>query len=148
MNYTIRQTAEITGLSADTLRYYEKEGVISPKRCENGYRYYDEYDISALKYIIVMKYAHFSLSEIKGMEELQTRARGTQCNEIAKRILGAKANELRQVIQNYQKTVTLFEEILQMIESADAYDQNKDQINGLIEHIFHNISNQETGETK
>jgi len=144
MNYTIRQTAEITGLSADTLRYYEKEGVISPKRSENGYRYYDENDIAALKYIVVMKYAHFTLSEIKSMEELQTRARGTQCNEIAKQILSTKANELRQAVLNFQKTVMLFEEILQMIESADAFYNNKDRINGLIEHIFHDISNKET----
>ena len=144
MNYTIKQTSEITGLSADTLRYYEKEGVISPKRSENGYRYYDENDIAALKYIVVMKYAHFSLSEIKSMEELQTHAQGTQCNEIARQILSTKADELRQAILNFQKTVMLFEEILQMIESADAFYKNKDRVNGLIEHIFNDISNKET----
>ena len=144
MNYTVKQAAKITGLSADTLRYYEKEGVISPKRRENGYRYYDENDIVALKYIVVMKYAHFTLSEIKSMEDVQARAQGTQCNEIAKQILSTKADEMRQAIHNFQKTVILFEEILQMIENADAFYHNQDKINELIEFIFNDISKKET----
>ncbi len=140
MNYTIKQTTDITGLSADTLRYYEKEGVISPGRHENKYRYYDENDIAALKHMVVMKYAHFTLSEIKSMEELQTHEQGTSCNEIAKRILNTKVLELSQAILNYQKIVMLFEELLPMIESADVFYQNKDKINGFIEQIFDDIT--------
>lgn len=146
MNYTIKQTARITGLSTDTLRYYEKEGVIAPKRCENGYRYYDENDIAALKYIVVMKYAHFTLSEMKSMEELQKREPGVHCNEIAKQILSGKADQLRKAILNYQKIEMLFGEILPMIENADAFYANKDKINGMIEHIFNDIANKETRE--
>ena len=139
MNYSIKQTAEITGLSADTLRYYEKEGVISSKRYENGYRYYDDNDIAALKHIVVMKYAHFTLAEIKSMEELQTRGQGAQCNEIAKRILNAKVAELNQAIFNYKKIIVLFEKLLPMVESADAYYSNVNQINELINQIFNDI---------
>ncbi len=145
MRYTIEQTAIITGLSADTLRYYEKEGVIAPKRRENGYRCYDETDIAALKYIVVMKYAHFTLSEIKSMEELQTRDPSGRCNEIAKQILSAKENELRQAISTYQRIVMLFEEILPMIEDADAFHTNQDKINGMIERIFIDISTEKRG---
>lgn len=146
MNYTIRQTAKLTGLSADTLRYYEREGMIAPKRFENGYRYYDENDMAALKYIVVMKYAHFTLSEMKSMEELQTREPGAQCNEIAKQILSKKADELRKAILNYQKIEMLFGEILPMIENVDAFYANKDKINEMIEHIFNDIANKETRE--
>ena len=32
----------MTGLTRDTLRFYEKKGVIAAKRRENGYRYYTE----------------------------------------------------------------------------------------------------------
>ena len=52
MGFTIKQAQEITGLSADTLRYYEKESIISAGRGDNGYRYYDELDIGLLKYIV------------------------------------------------------------------------------------------------
>ena len=140
MNYSIKQTTEITGLSADTLRYYEKECVIAPKRRENGYRCYDENDIIALKYIVVMKYAHFTLYEIKSMEELQTREPGGRCNEIAKQILNAKFAELNQVILNYQKIAMLFEELLPMVESSDAYYSNREKISTFIEQIFDDIS--------
>jgi DNA-binding transcriptional MerR regulator len=139
MKFTIKQAAKMTGLSADTLRYYEKGGVISPKRGENGYRYYDENDIAALKHIIVMKYAHFSLAEIKSMEELQTCEPNSQCNEIAKRILNAKVTELTQAIHNYQKIITLMEALLSMAESIDAYHNNENRINEFIEQIFNDI---------
>ena len=83
MEWTIKQTSYITGLSTDTLRYYEKEGMVSPKRHENGYRYYDQQDIAILKNIVVMKYAHFSLAEMKSMEDLYVQNPGTACNESA-----------------------------------------------------------------
>ena len=140
MDYTIKQAAELTGLSTDTLRYYEKEGVIAPKRRENGHRCYDENDITALKYIVVMKYAHFTLAEIKSMEELQNREPGVRCNEIAKQILNAKFAELNQVILNYQKIAMLFEELLPMVDSSDEYYSNKDRLSTFIEQIFDDIS--------
>lgn len=42
--YRIGEMAEMTGLTRDTLRFYEKKGVIAAKRRENGYRYYTEQD--------------------------------------------------------------------------------------------------------
>ena len=54
MRWTIKQVTEMMGISAELLRYYEKEGIISQNRLENRYRYYDDDDISILKLIIVM----------------------------------------------------------------------------------------------
>jgi DNA-binding transcriptional MerR regulator len=139
MKRTIRQTTAATGLSGDTLRYYEKEGMISPKRHENGYRYYDEHDIMILKNIVVMKYAHFTLAEMKSMEELYTREPNSECNEICKRILNAKIAELKQAIFNYQKIVKLMEALLPMVESSDAYHSNEKRIDEFIDQIFADI---------
>jgi len=139
MELTIGQTTEITGLSADTLRYYEKEGMISPKRHENGYRYYDENDIAILKNIVVLKYAHFTLSEMKSMEEIYAREVNVECNEISKRILNAKITELNQAINNYQKIIALMEELLSMADSSDAYYRNERRIDEFIEQIFNEI---------
>ena len=115
MAWTIKQATEKTGIPADTLRYYDKEGIISPKRRENGYRYYDENDITALKNIVVMKYAHFSLAEMRSMEELYNSGPGTPCSEVCKSVLSAKLTELNRAIQNYQKIVSLLEELLLMV---------------------------------
>lgn len=141
MGWTIKQTADKTGLPADTLRYYDKEGLVSPKRSGNGYRQYDDSDISMLKNTIVMKYAHFSLAEMKSIEALFNRNPSTKCNEICKDIFNSKITELRQVIDNYQKIVTLMEELLQMIDSAESYHANEERIDAFIGQIFDDIRN-------
>ena len=142
MNWTIKQTTEITGLSADTLRFYEKEGMISPKRHENGYRYYDDRDIAILKNIVVMKYARFTLAEMKSMEAIYTREPGSECTELNKtinRMLNGKIFELNQAILNYQKIVRLMEAMLPMVESVDAFYCNEKQIDEFINQIFNDI---------
>jgi len=139
MEWTIKQTTERTGISADTLRYYDKEGILSAKRHENGYRYYDDADIAALKNIVVMKYARFSLAEMKSMEETFHREPNTACNEISKNVFQAKIAELNQTIHNYQKVVQLMNELLSMIDSTDAYLRNQDTIKAFIDEIFEGI---------
>ena len=139
MGWTIKQAAEKTGIPADTLRYYDKEGILSPSRHENGYRLYDDSDIANLKTLIVMKYAHFTLAEIKSMEELLRHDSTANCNEICKGILNSKIVELRQAICNYQKIVTMMEELLSMIGSVDCYMANAGQIDGFISQIFDDI---------
>lgn len=39
--FKIGQVAELMGLSAETIRYYEKKGLIEPREIRNTYRYYD-----------------------------------------------------------------------------------------------------------
>ena len=139
MGWTIKRTADITGIPADTLRYYDKEGIVSPKRHENGYRLYDENDISSLKNIIIMKYAHFTLAEMKRMEEIFNLEPTGNCNDICRGILNAKVTDLKQAICNYQKIVALMEELLSMVDSADSYIANRKQVDEFINQIFEDI---------
>ena len=45
MNYTIGEFAALLGVTVDTLRLYEKHGIISPmKNQQNNYRYFDDLD--------------------------------------------------------------------------------------------------------
>ena len=125
MELTISQISKTTGLSADTLRYYEKEGILSAKRRENGYRYYDEKDITDLKYLVVMKYAGFSLAEIKNIEMISpdSISPGTDPNEdcvtIVKNIINKKVTELKLAIRNYQKIVELLEASLSIMDCPE-----------------------------
>ncbi len=49
MKYRAKEVSRITGIPVDTLRYFEKIGVISPKIDENNnYRYYSAWDINFL----------------------------------------------------------------------------------------------------
>ena len=53
--YLIGDVANLMGLSRDTLRYYEKRGILSSQRGDNGYRYYTDQDISRLISILYQR---------------------------------------------------------------------------------------------
>lgn len=42
MSWTINEMAELFGLSADTIRFYEKKGILSPSRNSSGYRRFSD----------------------------------------------------------------------------------------------------------
>ena len=92
-----------------------------------------------MKNVAVIKYAHFTLTEMKRMEELYTREPGVECAEICKRILNTKIIELNQAILNYQKIVKLMEALLPMVDSIDAYQRNEKRIDEFISQIFCDI---------
>ncbi|WP_395344664.1 MerR family transcriptional regulator [Ningiella sp. W23] len=55
-----------SGVSKDTLRYYEKTGLITPPtRGKNGYRHYQKTHLKQLKFIKFAQSAGFPLSKIK-----------------------------------------------------------------------------------
>ena len=44
--YMIKKASEISGLSVRMLHHYDKIGLLSPQKSENGYRYYTEEDMA------------------------------------------------------------------------------------------------------
>jgi DNA-binding transcriptional MerR regulator len=58
--------ADATGVSPDTLRYYEREGLIdAPLRGANGYRRYDETHVARVRFVRSAQALGFSLAEIR-----------------------------------------------------------------------------------
>ena len=64
--YLIGDMSEIVGVSRDTLRFYEKKGIIKARKKENGYRYYLEEDLFRLMVILYKRKMNDSLEEIEG----------------------------------------------------------------------------------
>ena len=64
--YTIGETAKLLGITTQTLRHYEKIGILSPKHIsgENGYRYYEFKQFHIIDRIKYLQYLGLSLSEI------------------------------------------------------------------------------------
>ena len=61
-----KKITEITGVAKDTLRYYEKIGLITPPaRSDNGYRIYDKIHLKELKFIKMAQSVGFTLATIK-----------------------------------------------------------------------------------
>ncbi|MBV7275638.1 MerR family transcriptional regulator [Clostridium sp. PL3] len=72
MSYSIGEFAKTTNLSIDTLRYYEKEGLIVPKRKENGRRIYCEEDITWIAFIKRLKETKMPIKEIQKYAKLRS----------------------------------------------------------------------------
>lgn len=66
--YKIGDVTREYGVTADTLRYYEKLGLLpNISRTASGIRQYDDKDISRLKFIKRAQRMNFSLDEIKNL---------------------------------------------------------------------------------
>jgi DNA-binding transcriptional MerR regulator len=65
----IGELAERAGTSARTLRYYEEQGLVRPRRDANGYRQYDDADLRMVHEIRARLAAGFGLEEIRPFVE-------------------------------------------------------------------------------
>ncbi len=66
--WRIGELADAAGISADTLRYYERLGLLTtPARTATGYRLYGAQDLARLLFIRRAKLLGLSLTEIRGL---------------------------------------------------------------------------------
>lgn len=70
--HTIGKIAALAGVSADTLRYYEKEGLIVPaSKSAAGYRLYDGEAVRRIRFIKTAQHCGFTLSDIRELLTLK-----------------------------------------------------------------------------
>lgn len=94
---SINQVEKLTGVSKRNIRFYEKEGLLLPKRnSENGYRVYDENDIWRIKVIKMLRMLDMPLEEIQGVLEENRPLSEAIANQQAE--LERKAKELQAAI--------------------------------------------------
>ena len=79
----IGKLSELSGCSIQTIRYYEKEGLIEkPSRSEGNFRVYDESALSRLKFIRRCRTLDITLAEIRQLLDLQ-QTPSESCSEIS-----------------------------------------------------------------
>ena len=110
--YSIGQTAKICNISIQTLRYYDKIGLMKPSEIDrsSGYRYYSNLDILHIKIVQDMKSLDFSLEEI----------RYTLQSESLDRLMGllkAKHEEALQEILRLERITTSIEQRITQIDA-------------------------------
>jgi DNA-binding transcriptional MerR regulator len=94
--YRIREAARLFGMSAEALRYYEREHIILPLRdTENGYRYYNKFSILRLNNYKRLRSMRFTVKEIKQILSNE----GPEL--FVKRIAG-KRKEIKSIIKWYK----------------------------------------------
>ena len=79
----ISELAAQTGLSAHTIRFYEKHGLISAsERSEAGYRYYSDADIRRAEFVKTARNIGFSLDDIGQLLSIRVDKDSHSCQEV------------------------------------------------------------------
>jgi len=92
--YTIRTMAEQSGMTAHTLRYYERVGLIQPVgRARNGHRRYSEADAAWLNFLHCMRETNMPIREMQRYAALR---------EMGDETIGQR----RQLLEKHQAEIT------------------------------------------
>ena len=101
--YKISEIARLYGIGVDSLRYYERLGILQPRRESNGYRLYSLKDMYKLNLIRDLRRLDFSMEQIRAYLDEQTvdntiRLLDQEADLVARQLqeLQAKAVQLAQ----------------------------------------------------
>jgi len=108
---TIGQVAKRSGIRIETIRYYEKEGLLSqPKRSANGYRLYTGESVKRLIFIRTAKELGFSLKDIKQLLSLRADPK-SRCKDV-KRKAEEKIGEVDEKIKTLREMKTALNKLV------------------------------------
>ena len=140
--YSIQDVSKILGMSKDTLRYYDRIGIVSPSRKDNRYRRYSRDDLIDLMNIQIMRYADFSLDEIKGkigfrkLEKIDS----AYCEEVAV-FLDAKNAAIRKRITHLEKVSRLLNIATETLR--DFNDESDQRLSEFVRELYKDICDNE-----
>jgi MerR family Zn(II)-responsive transcriptional regulator of zntA len=98
VTFTIGKIASAVNVSTDTLRYYEREGLIGPAcKSTGGYRLYDRDAVRRVRFIKQAQRCGFTLTEIRALLEL--RASDAACCRDVRRVALEKKLQLEAKIK-------------------------------------------------
>lgn len=96
--FTIRKLADAAGISVETVRYYQRRGLLEePQRVENGFREYSEQDVRRLRFIRRAQDLGFSLdaiAELASLSETKDQARARELARVAAADIRRRVAEL------------------------------------------------------
>jgi len=115
----IGELSKMTDVSIDTVRYYEKRGLIPRSvRSASGYRQYNKHDATRLKFIVQAKELGFTLDEIGQL--LALRRDGRACIEV-RSVAESKAQEIDMKIQKLSR---MRQTLLKLAEQCEKSSDN------------------------
>ncbi|HTX79190.1 MAG TPA: MerR family transcriptional regulator [Longilinea sp.] len=111
------EVSERFGISNDTLRYYERVGLIPPvNRGENGIRDYSELDMRRVEFIKCMRSAGLPVEAL--IEYMGLVLQGDQTIEARKEILVEQREQLVTRMQEMQKTLDILNHKIEGYENG------------------------------
>jgi len=98
---TIAEATEVSGLTAHTLRYYERAGLLEPGRAENGHRRFTDDDLQRVHFV------------------QKLRATGMPIRDV-RRYFAAEPDERLQILEEHRRQVVSdIEELTGALELID-----------------------------
>ena len=121
-----KEVSDLLGITMDTLRNWEMNGLLKIKRKENGYRVYDYEDIKKLKIIRSLRCANYSLSSILRMMNV---------------ILQNESADIKQVLNTPNENEDIVSVCDKLIISLNAAEENAEKILIMISEMKNKYQN-------
>lgn len=116
MEYTVQKLAQIAGISARTLRYYDEIGILKPARINSsGYRIYGQTEVDRLQQILFYRELDVCLESIKDIITTPS-FNGVKALRVHREKLLEKREQLDLLISNVDKTIALTEGRIKMTD--------------------------------
>ncbi|MFC7704633.1 Cu(I)-responsive transcriptional regulator [Plastorhodobacter daqingensis] len=116
----IKRAAQVSGLPAKTIRYYEDIGLVRPLRDMNGYRVFRENDVHKLAFLGRARALGFSIEECRALLELY--ADDSRASEDVKRLARTHLDRIAAKIAELQS----LQATLSQLVAACAGDKRPD----------------------
>lgn len=123
MSYTIKQLAELSGVTTRTLRYYDEIGLLKPAyyNQDNNYRYYDQEQLLLLQQILFYRELGFPLSDIKNIMSADNFDKIEALNS-HKKLLKQSINQTNKLINTIDKTLLYLKGKTDMSNYKDLFE--------------------------
>jgi MerR family transcriptional regulator, copper efflux regulator len=117
----IGSIAKKAGVGVETVRFYERKGLIAqPRKPANGFRSYPDETVAKLKFIRQAQDLGFSLKEIEELLSLKTR-RSAGCADVRTRAQ-TKLNEVNEKVLNLMLLKQTLEELIDACPGKGSVD--------------------------
>jgi DNA-binding transcriptional MerR regulator len=108
MTLTISDAARASGVSAHTLRYYERAGLLDPvDRARSGHRRYAEDDLARIQFLTKLRSTGMPIRQIRQYADLVRRGEDTQEARMA--MLVAHRDAVREQLEETARHLDLIE---------------------------------------
>jgi len=111
----VNELETILSIPRASIRFYEKEGLLSPERNDNGYREYDSDDLNRLKMIIVLRKMGMSIENIRLLLSGNTTLNDAVTDSIS---------DIKKQLVELNGALSLCNELISSNVSLDEFDAN------------------------
>lgn len=116
--FTVKQAARIVGMTSETLRHYDRIGLVKPCRKDEftGYRYYSEQELIQLQTIELLKIMDLTLAEIKDILQQNDLTKIIELLKQAEKNADMKIARLQYAKVKIKRAYTNFQNKLSTVE--------------------------------